>query len=237
MAMTTAAAVALGNMRLLELPNGGSISLSLLPILALAVRRGAQPAAVAGAASGLVHVATGGVVVHPVQLLLDYGLGAMAPAVAAIAHRRRQLLPLGVVCASVVQYLCYVVSGAVFFAAAGSGAWTFSAVYNATIVLPELIIALIAVPVLVNALDRADPPRRTSTGSVPHWRRSFPHAIAAPEPIRVPPVAIPKAPTAGGMQRIDVRPPAFSASRGQATSSGTSPFAWQTTPPQRDFGR
>lgn len=55
-------------------PQGGSISLVMIPIIVLAFRRGWMAGVVAGFLVGIIKLLLGGYVVHPVQLILDYPL-------------------------------------------------------------------------------------------------------------------------------------------------------------------
>ena len=175
-AMATALSVALGNLRFLELPNGGSISLATIPLLVLALRRGARPALLAGLAAGLIHATYGGRIIHPAQFLLDYGIGSMSAALAATARGRNWLMPLGIVLASIVQFAAYVVSGVVFFSASTASPWIVSSIYNASVVVPETILALFMVPPVVRALDRIDPSKVRSAATAiatTHLPRQF----------------------------------------------------------------
>lgn len=214
-AMATALAIVLGNLRFIELPQGGSISCAAIPIMALAMRRGISPAAAAGLCAGLVHALLGGVIVHPVQLLLDYGIGAMAPACAGLG-RSRYLGPRSAIAiAAIIQLMCYVISGAIFFAATGTAAWAYSFVYNATIVVPEALLAMSVLPPVLRALDRAIPLGTTRS------RRQLPtrpvishHALHnhPPRPVVVHEVAVGTAPLRSH-GRLDDRPPAFTSWR------------------------
>lgn len=179
--MATALSVALGNLRFLELPNGGSVSLATIPLLVLALRRGVRPAALAGIAAGLIHATYGGRIVHPVQFLLDYGIGSMAAAAAAIARGRQSLIPIGILLAGALQFAAYVVSGVVFFAAATTSPWAVSALYNGSVVAPETILALMMVPPVVRALDRVDPQRvHRRAAPVASHTLPRPYVVAAP---------------------------------------------------------
>jgi len=55
-----------------QLPQGGSISLQMLPLLVFALRWGAGPGIVVGMAYGFLHSLQDMFVLHPLQYLLDY---------------------------------------------------------------------------------------------------------------------------------------------------------------------
>jgi thiamine transporter ThiT len=65
-------ALALWYLNLGQLPQGGSISLQMLPLLVFALRWGAGPGIVVGVAYGFLHSLQDMFVVHPLQYLLDY---------------------------------------------------------------------------------------------------------------------------------------------------------------------
>lgn len=155
-AMAIGLAIVLGNLKLVELPAGGSVSAGIVPLIALAVVRGPRVAFVAGWCTGLAHALLGGVIVHPAQLLLDYGLAYAGLAVAGLPLVRGRAI--GIILASAVQLACFSLSGVLFFAASVThAAWAFSISYNAATVIPECVIALVLVPIVVRAYRRVDP--------------------------------------------------------------------------------
>ncbi|WP_018963405.1 energy-coupled thiamine transporter ThiT [Coprothermobacter platensis] len=64
--------LALWYLNLGQLPQGGSISLQMLPLFVFSLRWGAGPGIVVGVAYGLLHSMQDMFVVHPLQYLLDY---------------------------------------------------------------------------------------------------------------------------------------------------------------------
>lgn len=158
-ALTIALAAVLHFVRVWQMPAGGSVSLEMLPILVLALRRGTGVAVAAGALLGIVDLAIEPYVIHWVQFLLDYpvafallGLaGLWAPAWrTAVDNGRWRLALAGVLPAAVLtgalgRYVAHFVSGVVFFATSDFGgplakgasafanvaAWKAAAVYSA----------------------------------------------------------------------------------------------------------
>lgn len=190
-AVAVALSVLLGNVRLVELPNGGSIALAALPLLALAFTRGFRLTLLAGCCAGIAHALSGGTMVHPIQVLFDYPLAYAALAAAGIGARggagggRWRLAP-GIILAMALHMASMVVSGVVFFApVAGSAALAYSLVYNASTVLPEALLAIWLVPPLVQALARADPADSWRRGLVapPRLAPRTPRSIHAPATI------------------------------------------------------
>lgn len=162
-AVAVALSVLLGNVRLVELPNGGSIALAVVPLLALSLARGWRVGLLAGCAAGAAHALSGGTIIHPAQLGLDYFVAYAALALAGIgggtggATTRWQLAPR-ILLAMAAQLAAMVVSGLVFFApVAGGAALTYSLTYNAVTVVPEMLLAIWIVPGVVRAIGRANP--------------------------------------------------------------------------------
>ena len=85
MSIAVALAAALGLLKLFVMPQGGSVSLEMLPILFIAVRRGLVPALTVGVVYGFVQLLLpGAFLVQPVQVLLDYPLAFGALCFAAL---------------------------------------------------------------------------------------------------------------------------------------------------------
>jgi thiamine transporter len=188
-AAAVALSVLLGNVRLVELPNGGSIALATLPLLAIAVTRGPRVGILAGACAGIAHALSGGTIVHPVQLGLDYLLAYAALGVAGIAAGRgtsRARLAPALLLAMTLHLAAMVVSGIVFFSTvAGSAALEYALAYNAVTVVPETLLAIWLVPPLVRAVARANP--------ADAWRRGLltpPRAFARIPRHHVPPPGV-----------------------------------------------
>jgi thiamine transporter len=160
---------------------GGTVSLSMLPIFVLAMRRGVGPAMVAGAIYGLVDVLVDPFVVHPIQFLLDYPVGYAMVGLAGIGaaawratvdrglHARAQLvvLPFLLLGAS-ARLASHWLSGMVFFGAnapSGQPVWLYSLLYNASYVLPSLIFSAAAAVAVLPVLERAVPSGRPRAGA------------------------------------------------------------------------
>lgn len=130
-ALTIALASVLHFVRVWQMPAGGSVSLEMLPLLVLGLRRGPVAGLIAGALFGVVDYFMEPFFVHWVQLVLDYplafaavgGLAGLfsAPWRRAVAEGRAAkaavwIVPAAVVVASAGRYVAHFVSGVVFFA-------------------------------------------------------------------------------------------------------------------------
>jgi thiamine transporter len=181
-AMTIALATALHFVKVWQMPAGGSVSLEMLPIVVLGLRRGLRPALLAGALYGGVDYLMEPYFVHWVQLLLDYpvafglvGLaGLLRPfwtRVSAITAAGRrvsfQLLVAASACvvATAARFVAHFTSGLVFFASsapAGQPAWLYSVIYNATYLVPSCIAIAVAAAAVLPTLERAFPSEAVS---------------------------------------------------------------------------
>jgi thiamine transporter len=134
---------------LYQLPEGGRITAAaMVPVLFVAVRRGPKIGILAGLALGLVVLVEEPFIYHPVQVLLDYPLAYGALGLAGFF---RKLPVAGVVVGIAGRFVCHFMSGLVFFATyapAGMSPALYSAVYNASYLVPELIVSAIVMFVL-----------------------------------------------------------------------------------------
>ena len=159
-----ALAAVLGQVRIFVMPQGGSVSLELLPILFIAVRHGVVPAATAGLLYGLLQLGLpGAFVYHPAQAALDYPLAFMSLAVAGFVDVRGwRSLALAVALALLARFACHFLSGLIFFAAHApewEAPWLYAATYNLLYLVPEGILTALLLWPLLKAYDAAFPGR------------------------------------------------------------------------------
>jgi thiamine transporter len=150
MATSVALAYALSMIVPFRLPQGGSITaVSMVPILWFALRRGPKMGVSEGVVYGFVRTLRQPFIVHPIQFLLDYPLAFGALGLAGLFKKH----PLvGVTVGIAGRFVCHFLSGVIFFAAyapAGMNAAVYSAVYNGSYLLVELVFSIIVMYVLV----------------------------------------------------------------------------------------
>ena len=172
-ALTLALAYVLGLLKVWQMPQGGEVSLAMLPLFVLALRRGLPVGLAAGFLYGLLDLTySPPYIVHWVQFFLDYpfaymavGLaGAFAPALRhALAKGSRGLAVWGAIIPGVAlgalgRFAFHLVSGAIFFGeyAEGQPAWLYSAGYNSFVFVSAVACAFFAVVILL-ALQRVLP--------------------------------------------------------------------------------
>ena len=150
-----ALAVVLDALRLYTLPQGGTITVGeMVPILFVALRRGARVGIFAGTVFGIIDVYFEPFVYNPVQFLLDYPIAYGALGLAGLFKQRGVVqTAIGVAVAIGCRFVSHFVSGIIFFASfalsAGESPAVYSAIYNATYLLPGLVISEFVIIVLV----------------------------------------------------------------------------------------
>jgi thiamine transporter len=142
-AIFVALATALSYIKIFALPQGGSVTAgSMVPILWLALRRGAKIGIFAAVVYGFIQLMVEPFIVNPIQVLLDYPLAFGSLGLAGFFQKRPFL---GVNVGIFGRFASHFVSGIVFFASyapAGMPPAIYSAIYNGSYLLPELVITI-----------------------------------------------------------------------------------------------
>ncbi|MFY4775320.1 energy-coupled thiamine transporter ThiT [Metabacillus sp. RGM 3146] len=157
-----------------RLPQGGSLSLAMIPIFIMAFRWGLKGGLLTGFLTGLLQIVLGlAVIVHWAQYLLDYPLAyALLGAsglfsrwvLRASGSRQKGAVILSVLAAtfigSLLRLASHVLSGIIFFASStpkGTPVFLYSVVYNSSYMIPSwivssivIIMVLISAPTLLN---------------------------------------------------------------------------------------
>ena len=142
-----AAALALSFFKLYRLPTGGSVSLGILPLFLISARQGPKIGTLCGFAFGILLIANGATIVHPIQFFLDYPLAYSCAGIAAIFKWDTGLkAATATTVANLIRLHCHVVAGAVFFSDTKENlgeALRFSYTYNCGHLIPETVICAI----------------------------------------------------------------------------------------------
>lgn len=158
-ALLIALAVGLGQLKLFEMPYGGTVTVfSMLAIALCGYLLGTRRGVIAGMCVGLLNLIFGPYVIHPVQLLVDYPFAFGALGLAGVCSERKNGLVKGYLLGLAGRYVCAVVSGIVFFGAyapEGFNAVTWSLFYNFTYLAAEgaLTAVIISLPPVKKALE------------------------------------------------------------------------------------
>jgi thiamine transporter len=159
-AIMTAIAVVLDQWTLFKMPQGGSVTLVMVPIAVLAFRRGLVPGLICGFLTGILLLMFGGYVVHPVQAILDYPLAFALLGSAGMIRlkeyesRKAKVLMAGValLIAGGFRFFSHYLSGIIFFASyapKGQPVYLYSLIYNLTYILPQILLSLIVLGLLI----------------------------------------------------------------------------------------
>lgn len=164
--LTVALAAVLGLIAPWQMPQGGSVSFSMLPIFVLALVRGPAIGITAGALYGVMDFLLKPYFFHPVQVLLDYPIAYAACGLAGILAARWATLHAegrtgsglwtavvpGIALGAFARYVAHVLSGLVFFSSyaveAGQAPLVYSLAYNSFVLVSGAACVLVTFAVL-----------------------------------------------------------------------------------------
>lgn len=156
-AVSVSMAVICSFIKVWEMPQGGSVALTMIPIILISVRRGALAGMMTGALYGAMSLMIAGVIYHPMSILLDYVLAFGLVGIAGVFKKSVSGVVCGTVLGVAARFVSSTVSGAVLFASyapEGQNPWIYSLGYQASYMIPELIITLICVIILFTKARR-----------------------------------------------------------------------------------
>ena len=158
LAIAIALVAVLSQVRIYKLPQGGSITAgSMVPIFYVALRWGARWGVLAGVLAGVVNYLTDPFYVLPAQVLLDYPIAFGVLGLAGLFPRRPVL---GVIVGGAGRFIAHFVSGVVFFASYaphGMSPLIYSAIYNGSYMLVEVVISSVLTVLVLRAMERVRP--------------------------------------------------------------------------------
>lgn len=141
-----AAGLVLSYMRLFTMPQGGSVTLAPLPVIAVSMVSGLRAGAVTGLLLGTLKILTGGHIVGWVQAALDYPAAYAALSASAFAPKDDARAAVTAASAAfALKTALHVYSGYLFF----GGSLKASLVYNLSYSLPEFALCSLALYALV----------------------------------------------------------------------------------------
>jgi thiamine transporter len=152
-------------------PQGGSISIAMIPIFLMSFRWGWKGGILSGFLLGLLQFILGFSQIYTLlQGIIDYGVAFSVVGLAGIfaAQVKNSLannnkkswityVVIGTFLGSALRYLAHVYSGIVFFgeyAPAGQPVAVYSFVYNGTYMLPSFIVSAIIVILIISAAPK-----------------------------------------------------------------------------------
>jgi len=146
-------------MKFARLPYGGSITFfSMFFICFIGYLYGTRAGVLAGIAFGFINLFLDPVIMHPVQLLLDYPITFGCLGLAGVFSKSKYGLVKGYVFGVIGRYICHVITGCIFFymyAPKGWNTFLYSLAYNASYIVPEAVVTVIilSLPVLSKAIS------------------------------------------------------------------------------------
>lgn len=160
-----AAAQVLGYLKLFRLPNGGSITLNMLPIFVICIRWGAAYGFASGAVFGLLQlVLDGGIGLGWESIFGDYLIAYTVLGTAGLIRANTLgKANLSVMTGSLARYAVAVIVGAVvwgkympdsFWGMPMNDPWIYSLLYNASYILPAMALCMIIVSVLWHPMKK-----------------------------------------------------------------------------------
>ena len=163
-AIMVALALVLNQLKIFRLPNGGSITLEMLPIFFYAVRWGVGPGLLAGFAFGLLQMFIDGAVAwgwH--SLLLDYLVAFTPLGLAGLFKGKDWGIFAGTVLGSVVRFIVHFISGITIYAIVAptelfnmtfTSPWMYSLAYNGSYMAIDMALCLVVFGLLYKPLKR-----------------------------------------------------------------------------------
>ena len=157
-AVMVALAQILGYLKLYELPQGGSITLSMLPIFFFAVRWGLKDGLLCSFVFGILQLLLdGGFAIGWQSMLGDYILAFGVLGLAGLCAGKKWGVFAGTVIGSVARFLVHWVVGATiwaeskpdeFFGMTMTSPWFYSALYNGSYMVIDMAACLVVFAVL-----------------------------------------------------------------------------------------
>ncbi|MEC1524110.1 energy-coupled thiamine transporter ThiT [Neobacillus niacini] len=152
-------------------PQGGSISIAMIPIFLMSFRWGVKGGILSGFLLGLLQFILGFSQIYTLlQGIIDYGIAFSVVGLAGVFatkvkdslsnNNRRKWITfvlMGTFLGSALRYLAHVYSGIVFFgeyAPEGQPAAVYSLIYNGTYMLPSFIVCAIIVILIISAAPK-----------------------------------------------------------------------------------
>ena len=163
-AIMVALALVLNQLKIFRLPNGGSITLEMLPIFFYAVRWGVGPGLLAGFAFGLLQMFIDGAVAWGWQsLLLDYLVAFTPLGLAGLFKGKDWGIFAGTVLGSVVRFIVHFISGITIYAIVAptelfnmtfTSPWMYSLAYNGSYMAIDMALCLVVFALLYKPLKK-----------------------------------------------------------------------------------
>ena len=163
-AVLVAVAQILSYLKLWEMPWGGSVVLSMVPLVLYAVRWGLGPGLLSGFVFGVLQfVFDGGFAIGWQSIIGDYLLAFAVMGFAGLFKGKKNGIYWGSLLGTFLRFLVHYVTGATlwaeympdeFFGMTMTSPWIYSALYNGSFLLLSLVLTLVVVAILQKPLGK-----------------------------------------------------------------------------------
>lgn len=163
-AIMVALAQVLSMIKLWEMPWGGSICLSMLPIFLYACRWGLKPGLMSGFVLGVLQfVLDGGFALGWQSIIGDYLAAFTVLGLAGLFRFKRSSIFIGTVAGSAARFLVHYVVGATvwamympetFFGMTMTTPWFYSLLYNGFYMVIDMVLCLVVFAVLSRPMEK-----------------------------------------------------------------------------------
>ncbi|MFQ9141361.1 MAG: energy-coupled thiamine transporter ThiT [Oscillospiraceae bacterium] len=174
-ALMVAAATALSYVKLLELPQGGSVCIGMLPIFLYCARWGCKESFLASFAYGLLQLIFDGAYAWgPTSMLLDYVLAYGVLGVACLFRKQKGGVYIGTVVGCLCRFLVHFISGITIyriyeptelFNTTFANPYIYSAAYNGSYMVIDLVLCLVITALLYRPLSRYFAPQEAAAAA------------------------------------------------------------------------
>lgn len=151
-------------------PQGGSVSLAMVPVFLMAFRWGVKGGVLTGLLLGGLQILTGAVAFHFASWIIDYFVAFAVVGLAGVyinkvvsSYREGNILKgnmyavSGIFLGSFLRFLCHYISGIILFGAyapADQPVALYSLIYNGTYMLPSFLLSAAVVVLLYATANR-----------------------------------------------------------------------------------
>ena len=170
-AIMVALATALSYVKLMELPQGGSVCIGMLPLFIYFYRWDWKHSFLAAFAYGLLQLIFDGAYAWgPTSMLLDYVLAFGVLGVACLFRKQKGGVFVGTVVGCVCRFVVHFISGVTIyriyeptevFNTTFTNPYLYSAVYNGSYVFIDMVLCLVITALLYRPLSRYFAPQET----------------------------------------------------------------------------
>lgn len=160
--ITVALAFILSFVRIFRMPQGGEISLEMVPLITFALLRGLVPGTLAGVIFGLLHFLQSGICAHPLQFILDYPCAFGALGLAGIFSQQKMTFLLTwvyVLTAVLGRLFFHTLSGVLFIQffihRAPPNPVHYSLIYNLLYLFPNVLVCAPLIYLVISNLKKS----------------------------------------------------------------------------------